>query len=113
VQQLGAVDSAVQSVTGSTDDAAAGFHAMGRSVLALNELSADAGIRVAYRDGVATFTVLDFAGDPLANASVTLDGMLTRTTDRLGTVQFTTSRGLHGLLVVAAGYASMELDVNV
>lgn len=72
-----------------------------------------AGTSVSYTDGVATFTILDATGSSLAGASVTLDGIQTRTTDRLGRVQFTTTRGPHSLLVVAAGYASMELEVTV
>lgn len=70
-------------------------------------------IQVSYRDGVATFTVLDDLGHPLANAAVTLDGTQTRTTDRSGLVQFTTPRGAHTLLIVAAGYATQELEVIV
>lgn len=70
-------------------------------------------IQVNYRDGVATFTVLDDLGNPLANAAVTLDGAQTRTTDRSGLVQFTTPRGAHTLLIVATGYATQELEVVV
>jgi hypothetical protein len=66
-----------------------------------------------YKDGVATFTVSDDAGNPLAGASVTLDGIDTRTTDRLGQVQFKTERGPHTLTVYLAGYATFELDVIV
>jgi len=70
-------------------------------------------IAVSYRDGVATFTILTDLGDPLASASVTLDGSQTRTTDRSGQVQFTTERGLHSLLVTANGYAPLEMDVVI
>lgn len=68
---------------------------------------------VIYRDGQATFTVLNDIGEPLAAASVTLDGMETRVTDRQGRVTFTTTRGPHTLLVVAAGYLPFEMDVVV
>lgn len=66
-----------------------------------------------YRDGVATFTVSDEQGNPLANAFVTLDGLLTANTDVTGKVQFKTPRGQHTLLVSMSGYASFELDVEV
>lgn len=66
-----------------------------------------------YRDGTATFTIYDDVGDPLANATVTLDGMYTANTDAMGRVQFKTPRGPHSLLVSAEGYASFELDVDV
>lgn len=68
---------------------------------------------VTYRDGVATFTILDDTGAPIAGAAVTLDGAQTAYTDRQGRVQFRTSRGDHTLTVVAAGYATMVLDVVV
>lgn len=68
---------------------------------------------VLYKDGRATFTITDDAGQPLAGASVTLDGAETRTTDRSGLVQFATTRGPHTLTVYLAGYATFELDVIV
>lgn len=68
---------------------------------------------VSYRDGVATFTILDEAGAPIAGAAVTLDGAQTRYTDRLGRVSFGAQRGAHTLLVVAHGYATFELEVTV
>jgi hypothetical protein len=74
---------------------------------------ATAGLEVTYRDGVATYTILDDAGNPLADAAVTLDGAQTGYTDRLGQVQFRTGRGAHTLTVVAAGYATQELEVEV
>lgn len=70
-------------------------------------------IRVDYKDGVATFTILNERGEPLAGASVTLDGTETRTTDRAGQVQFVTERGLHTLLVTANGYAPLEMEVVI
>lgn len=80
---------------------------------ALLDAAGEEALQVAYRDGVATFTILDDLGNPLANAAVTLDGGQTRTTDRSGVVQFTTTRGVHTLLIVAAGYATQELEVIV
>lgn len=68
---------------------------------------------VLYRDGTATFTITDDAGNPLAGAAVTLDGAETRNTDRGGRVQFKTERGPHTLTVFLAGYAPFEMDVIV
>jgi len=70
-------------------------------------------LTVTYQDGVATFTILSELGDPMEGATVTLDGSDSRTTDRAGRVQFPTSRGSHTLLVTAAGYLPMELEVSV
>ncbi|WP_295583308.1 hypothetical protein [uncultured Lamprocystis sp.] len=70
-------------------------------------------LRISYRDGAATFTITDAAGRALAGAAVTLDGQQTAFTDRLGQVQFRTTRGLHTLRVVATGYATMDLEVQV
>jgi hypothetical protein len=68
---------------------------------------------ILYRDGVATFTVLDDAGNPLGGASVTLDATETRTTDSQGRVSFRTERGPHTLTISALGYADFELEVMV
>lgn len=68
---------------------------------------------VVYRDGVATFTVTDDSGMPLAGAAVVLDGQAMRNTDRFGRVQFTTSRGAHTLSVYMDGYAPFQMDVTV
>jgi len=70
-------------------------------------------LSVLYRDGMATFTILDDAGNALGGASVTLDGMETRSTDRFGVVQFETERGPHTLFVVALGYEPFEIGVVV
>ena len=71
------------------------------------------GLSITYKDGVATFTILDELGDPLAGASVMLDGDAVHTTDGLGRVQFRTTRGRHRLLVEATGYAPLEFEVEV
>ena len=70
-------------------------------------------VSVSYRDGVATFTILDEDGVPLAGAAVTLDEGETRYTDRLGQVQFATQRGVHALLITLSGYAPLEIEVEV
>lgn len=68
---------------------------------------------VNYRDGVATFTVSDDQGNPLANAVVTLDGLNTANTNSAGQVQFKTPRGPHTLTVRMPGFSVFELDVIV
>lgn len=71
------------------------------------------GVSVAYRDGVATLTILDETGKPLVGAEVTLDGSKMRVTDSKGQVQFTTPRGTHHIEVYAPGYAPAEADITV
>ncbi len=71
------------------------------------------GVAVVYRDGVATLTILDDAGQPLANAKATLDGAQTRLTDAGGRVQFSTARGKHTLLIQAAGYAALQAEITI
>jgi hypothetical protein len=71
------------------------------------------GLTIMYKDGIATFTILNDLGYPLGGASVMLDGTITRTTDSKGQVQFTTTRGKHRLLVEASGYAPLEFEVEV
>ncbi len=68
---------------------------------------------VTYRDGVATFTVYDDSGLPLAGAAVTFDGLYTANTDAEGRVQFRAERGAHTLTVRMPGYADFEMDVVV
>ncbi|MEN9437899.1 MAG: hypothetical protein RIR09_2554 [Pseudomonadota bacterium] len=68
---------------------------------------------VNYRDGVATFTVSDDQGNPLAGATVTLDGLHSATTDAAGRVQFKTPRGAHTLTVSMPGFAAFEIEVIV
>lgn len=71
------------------------------------------GMTITYKDGIATFTILNDLGYPLGGASVMLDGTTVRTTDSKGQVQFTTSRGEHRLLVEASGYAPLEFTVII
>ena len=68
---------------------------------------------ITYRDGVATFTILDDLGQPMAGAVVTLDGLLSANTDASGQVQFRTTRGAHTLTVRMPGFAELVLEVVV
>lgn len=80
------------------------------SGLAIDAAGADT-IDVVFRDGLATFTILDDAGSPLAGVSVTLDSIVTRSTDQFGRVQFETDPGPHTLTIVATGFEPFELDL--
>ncbi|MEW6446334.1 MAG: phage tail protein [Pseudomonadota bacterium] len=66
-----------------------------------------------YKDGVATFTIVDDAGGIIAGAAVTMDGQDTRTTDRFGVVQFKAARGSHTLTILADGYEPFSMEVTV
>lgn len=66
---------------------------------------------VTYQDGVLRYYVLDPAGRPIAGAAVSIDGTETRYSDTAGLVEFTTTPGVHTLTIVAAGYATQELEV--
>ncbi len=70
-------------------------------------------LKITYKNGMATFTIADDTGAPIAGAAVTLDGQTTRQSDRYGAVQFKTTRGEHTLSVTAAGYAPFEITVEV
>lgn len=71
------------------------------------------GVGVAYKDGVATLTILDETGKALVGAKVTLDDAKTRTTDAKGQAQFATPRGTHHIEIAASGYAPLEADITV
>lgn len=64
-----------------------------------------------YKDGVATFTILDDTGAPIAHATVMLDGITSNRTNARGEVSFKTPRGAHSLTVYADGYEPFTLDV--
>lgn len=71
------------------------------------------GATVEYRDGQALFTLLDETGQPIAGASVTLDGAMTRQSDAHGRVSFPAARGRHTVHVEATGYAPMDIEVTL
>ncbi len=72
-----------------------------------------AGTAVEYQDGTATFTLLGDRGEPLAGAKVILDGAVVRYANSFGQVSFKAARGRHTLHVQAAGYAPMDIEVEV
>lgn len=75
------------------------------------------GVGVTYRDGIATLTLLDAEGQPLAGATVTLDpgaaGQQARVSDNTGKVQFACARGPHTLHVEALGYAALQAQIVI
>jgi hypothetical protein len=70
-------------------------------------------IDVAFRDGVATFTITDENGKPLPRARVSLDGSAAKTTDAQGKVRFVTNAGQHTLAIDPPGYASFSITVTL
>ena len=64
-----------------------------------------------YKDGVATFTILDDTGAPIPHAMVMLDGITGNRTNGRGEVSFKTPRGAHSLTVYADGFEPFTLDV--
>jgi hypothetical protein len=75
--------------------------------------TSEGGLDVAFRNGIATFTVRDDDGRPLAGARVTLDGSAPRTTDDRGQVSFTATQGPHELLVEVPGYATQRIEFEL
>lgn len=70
-------------------------------------------VDASYRNGVATFRVLDPDRRPLSGARVSLDGGPPKTTDAQGIVTFVTTKGRHTLAVEAPGFAGEELEVTL
>lgn len=68
---------------------------------------------VQIQNGYAEFTFRDDAGQPLANARVTLDGSVTRTTTAAGWVQFQPGPGSHTLLIEATGREPQTLTFEM
>lgn len=80
---------------------------------ALVDADASEQISITYVDGVATFTILDELGAPLAGAQVTLETVATRVTDQNGRAQFATPRGVYTLLISASGFEDQEMEVEI
>lgn len=75
--------------------------------------TSEGGVDVAFRNGVATFTVRDEDGRPVGGARVTLDGSEPRSTDDRGVVSFSTTQGPHELLVEVPGYATQRVEFEL
>jgi hypothetical protein len=74
---------------------------------------ASGGIDVAYKNGIATFTILGADGKPLPNARVSLDGSAAKKTNAQGKVSFETTPGAHLLAVESDGFTPFEMEVTV
>lgn len=105
-------ETAIYTVTAEIFATAAPRVELVRRGTAMDAAAADAQ-PVTYRDGVATFTIQDDAGQPMAGAAVTLDGLYRANTDASGKVQFRTPRGAHTLTVRMPGFADITLEVVV
>lgn len=75
--------------------------------------STEASIDVAVRDGVATFTIHDSDGRPIAGARVSLDGGAPKTTNAQGKASFPVIAGVHELSVEAAGFVPFRVLVTL
>jgi len=71
------------------------------------------GITVETAAGEILFTATGENGQPLAGASITLDGGATRIADNRGRVSFPAARGKHTLLVRAQGYPDSTTEIIV
>lgn len=73
----------------------------------------DAGVEVAFKDGIATFTVYDKAGKPLAGAAISFDNSQFKLTDAKGQASFQAERGVHIILVSIEGFSDQELEITL
>jgi hypothetical protein len=70
-------------------------------------------VEVAFKNGVATFTVLDDNSDPLVGARCALDSGMVKETNNQGKVSFTTARGSHTLIIEHPEFNSQTLLVKL
>lgn len=70
-------------------------------------------VDVAFKNGVATFTIFDDNGQPLVGARCALDGSLAKFSNSQGKVSFTTTRGTHSLVIEHELYNSQTLSVKL
>lgn len=106
--ELGTRSSAVAGeVVLATPDVAVTSHSVG-----LPDTS-DGGVDVSFRNGIATFTVRDQDGKPVAGARVTLDGGDPKRTDEQGRVSFSARQGPHELLIEATGMLTQRIEFEL
>ncbi|MDP2827196.1 MAG: carboxypeptidase-like regulatory domain-containing protein [Sulfuricellaceae bacterium] len=74
---------------------------------------AQGGVDVAYKNGIAAFTILGQDGKPLQNARVSLDGSAPKKTNAKGQVSFEAKPGAHLLAVEADGFTPFEMEVTL
>lgn len=71
----------------------------------------EGGVDVAFKNGIATFTILGPDGTPLQNAMVAFDNGAPKKTNAQGKVSFEAQPGPHLIGVEAVGYIPFELEV--
>jgi len=74
---------------------------------------AEGGVDVAFKNGIATFTIMGPDGKPLPNALVALDNSAPKKTNAQGKVSFEAQPGNHVIAVEADGYIPFELEVTL
>lgn len=104
-------DAGATRVTGETVLSEPSLRVAGYSVALAD--TTEGGVDVTFRNGVATFTVRDEDGRPIAGARVTLDGSAPRTSDDRGIVSFVTVQGPHELLVEVPGFATNRIEFEL
>jgi hypothetical protein len=68
---------------------------------------------VAFKNGIATFTILGPDGKPLPNALVAMDNGAPKKTNAQGKVSFEANSGTHTIAVEADGYVPFTLEVTL
>lgn len=106
-----AADAGAARVTGEALLSAPAINVTAHS-LALPDTT-DGGVDVEFRAGVATFTIRDDDRRPIAGARVTLDGSVPHISDARGVVSFTTTQGLHELLIEVPGFATNRVEFEL
>jgi hypothetical protein len=74
---------------------------------------AEGGVDVAFKNGIATFTILGPDGKPLPNALVAMDNGAPKKTNAQGKVSFEANSGAHTIAVEADGYVPFTFEVTL
>lgn len=70
------------------------------------------GLNITYENGVATLVIVDPNGSPVRDAAVVFDGKNGKT-DITGTVSFKADPGVHAVVINAAGFAPLEMEITL
>jgi hypothetical protein len=71
------------------------------------------GTQIQFANGQATLSFVNDKGLALSGAKVTFDGSQVKITDKAGKATFKTARGMHHVKVEAAGYQTMEGEIEI
>ena len=66
-----------------------------------------------YKNGVATFTIVDDSSAPVVDAFVALDGSVAKKTDTAGKVSFEAVPGLHLVAVEKLDFEPFEIEITL